>query len=130
MPAYTRKELTEWVISHPKFQSLYNAWVASRYSKDRSISIDRLDDNLSYSFSNIQLTDWETNNIKGRKCFREGKIRREIIQFTREGVYVNTYPNTVTASMAVDCTMGEITRCCKGSRPTCRNYIWRYKDEC
>lgn len=130
MPSYTREELYEWLLNHSAFQTLYDAWVASDFSKNKAISIDRLDDNKSYSFCNIRLTDWETNNSKGRTCHRDGKIRREINQYTREGVYTQTFPNAVTASIEVNCTIGEITRCCKGRRPTCRNYIWRYKDEC
>lgn len=130
MPSYTREELSEWLSNHPKFQTLYDEWVKSEYSKDKSISIDRVNDNLPYSFNNITLTDWETNNIKGRTCHREGKIRREIIQYTREGNYVKTFPNAVSAAVAMNCSTGEITRCCKKRRPTCKNYVWRYKDEC
>ena len=71
MPTYSKKELREWLYSQELFHHLYNLWVVSNYDKMLKPSVDRLEDDLPYSFSNIQLTVWQVNqdkNYEQRKC--------------------------------------------------------------
>jgi len=61
LPSYSSKELIEWVLSHPNFDELYNNWVESGYKKKLKPSIDRLNNDIGYTFNNIQLVTWEEN---------------------------------------------------------------------
>lgn len=66
-PTYTKKELGEWLFSQSNFDKLYKNWVNSGHKKDLRPSVDRIDDNISYNMSNIQLMTWKENNEKGYK---------------------------------------------------------------
>ena len=66
LPTYTRDELLDWVVNQPNYEQLFNDWKDSGFSRDSSLSIDRLDDYKPYSFDNIRLVTWEVNNQKGR----------------------------------------------------------------
>ena len=67
-PSYNLNELRKWVYSNSNFKELYSTWVASGYEKDKRPSVDRLDNNLGYTFDNIQLVTWYENNNKQYKA--------------------------------------------------------------
>lgn len=87
-PAYTLSELTDWVKAQPNFPSLYSNWVASNYSKNLAPSVDRLDDSLPYSLSNIQLMTWEENRAKAAQSKKIGDLlttHKGVIAFNKDG---------------------------------------------
>ena len=57
-PNFSKKELIDWATTETQFDTLYENWVASGYSKDLTPSIDRLNDYKSYTFDNIRLVTW------------------------------------------------------------------------
>jgi hypothetical protein len=65
-PTYTEQELLNWVLQQTQFHTLYNVWVNSGYLSDNKPSIDRINDYKGYCLSNIQLTTWKENNLKGK----------------------------------------------------------------
>ncbi len=65
-PDYTLKELRTWMYAQPNFEELFDNWVQSGYNKFKRPSVDRLDDNIGYSFNNIQLVTWLENDRKYR----------------------------------------------------------------
>lgn len=73
-PTYSKAELREWLYSQKKFHLLYDNWKRLDYQKNYKPSVDRIDDDLGYTISNIQLVTWRENNLKdnaGR--FRVGR---------------------------------------------------------
>jgi len=55
------------VYKQPNFEELYNNWVKHGYDKWYKPSVDRLNDDKGYSFSNIQLVTWKENSDKQHK---------------------------------------------------------------
>ena len=64
-PQYTLSELKEWFFVNKKFEKIYQDWVDSKFEKDLTPSVDRINDLDGYSFENIQLITWCENNRKG-----------------------------------------------------------------
>ena len=73
-PSFTLEEFREGLFNYPTFSSLYDKWVASNYCKDLRPSPDRLDDKLSYSFSNLQLLTWKGNKENAYKLYSFGRL--------------------------------------------------------
>ena len=95
-------------------------------TKNKIPSIDRLDDNESYTKTNIQLMTWEQNNFKGQSCYLNGKLGKQVNQLDLSGNLIKQWPNISMPAKEVGCTMGEISRVCLGRRNTCRNFKWEY----
>lgn len=64
LPDYTEQELEQWLFNQPLFHSLYDQWASTGYQKQHRPSVDRINDYVSYTLSNIQLLTWEQNNQK------------------------------------------------------------------
>lgn len=116
-PAYSRKELIEWVKSQDNVTELYSNWEANGYAKNFAPSIDRLDDYKPYSFDNIRLVTWETNNLKGTQSQLEGintKNCRAVRQLTMEGILVKEYFSIMNASRETGISDSKISEAAKG----------------
>lgn len=74
-PTYTLEELIDWMLSQPNFEELYRGWIKSKYNKWKAPSVDRLNDDLGYSFDNIRLVSFEEN----KKAYDNKKINGEVI---------------------------------------------------
>ena len=116
-PAYTREELIEWVKSQENCQELYATWEANGYAKNSAPSIDRLDDYKPYSFDNIRLVDWETNNTKGMLSQIEGsntKNCKAVRQLTMDGQLVKEYFSIMNASRETGISDTKISAAAQG----------------
>ena len=71
-PLYTKSEFIDWMNAQEQYTFLHHVWVKGKFNRWLRPSIDRLNDNLPYSFSNIRLTDWKTNSDKGHFYRRIG----------------------------------------------------------
>ena len=60
-PDYTQAELTSWALANGQEQ-IVHSWEQKKYLKDYAPTVDRIDDSLGYSFSNIRLVTWKDNN--------------------------------------------------------------------
>ena len=63
------------------------------------------------------------NNLSDKRAMA---ISIPVSQFTKEGVYVNTFQSGKLASRVIGRAAANITACCKGIRPTSGGFIWRY----
>ena len=63
-PTYTQSELQEWIYSQKKFHVLYDNWKRLDYQSRYKPSVDRKDDYIGYTISNIQLMTWQENMSK------------------------------------------------------------------
>ena len=118
-PAYSREELIEWVRNQPNASDLYTAWELSGYEKNLAPSIDRLDDYKPYSFDNIRLVDWETNNIKGRESQIAGdntKNCRAVRQLDLNGNVIAEFHSIMAAQRQTGVNNSHIYNACRGYR--------------
>ena len=105
--------------------------------KDENPSNNRVDNlewcdgkyNCNYGTRNQRLSEICKN--RGNSVY--DKVRREIIQFTKDGKYVARYNSITEASnslLSENNYQSDIVKCCKGKRNTVMGYVWRYADMC
>lgn len=139
MPNYTLEDLSLWVQSQPNFQQLWNAFVASNYSKELIPSVDRLDDTLPYTFNNIQLTTWQVNRNNGAiaKSQGIGVDLRAVVAYNIDGTLYKTFISIMEAVRHIDGRMWGVASVANGTpvkdgkgklyQPkTYKGFIWKW----
>lgn len=61
---YNKYQLIDWALKQPETWTIYERWKLSNYDFNLTPSIDRLKDELGYSFDNIRITTWQDNRAK------------------------------------------------------------------
>lgn len=139
LPTYTQQELIDWGMTNPKYLTIYAAWKDSNYLKNLTPSIDRLDDYISYCFSNIRIVTWGVNNIKGHSDTISGnntKRSKAVDQLSISGVFIRRFFSIADVSRKLSINKSHIGEVCSG-RPikkggitritlTAGGFKWRY----
>ena len=138
MPSFTKKELWDW-IPKDKFNKLFKSWIMNGCCKELTPSINRLNDYEGYSFSNMELTIWKDNNLKGRGSIRVkelvhsklGNIAKKIFskpvaKSTLDDKVLCVYPSAREAARQNNTDSGAIARVCRGEKHTHHKLRWHY----
>lgn len=113
-------EFIKWVTEQDNFESLYQDWKNSGYDKMLSPSIDRLDDNVGYTLTNIRLTTWKDNDEKQRV-----KTRKPVEQYDlRTGKIIAIFESRAKAEEETG-TKG-INGATSGRRKSAGGFGWRH----
>ena len=129
LPEYTKKELLEWLMGQELYHELFDIWVESGYKKILAPSVDRLDDYKTYSFDNIQLTDWFSNKEKAHKDRKNGinnKVSRLVNQYGLDGEFINTYHSIRKASRVTSVPYQNISSACNGMLKSAGGFKWKF----
>jgi len=134
LPAYTREQLKEWLLSQDKYHTIHSQWADSGYKKELTPSVDRLDDYKGYRFDNIQITTWEDNNLKGRSDIYSGKntkYSKAVLQLDCFGEIIKEYKSIAIAARENNLHLTAISAVCRGveSNYTAGGFVWKFKDE-
>jgi len=127
VPAYSKKEFKQWLYSQKNFNRLYKLWKKSGYKSLLKHSVDRNDDDIGYSFSNITLMTWGENKKKGYKSrtIKHYESRCRLIkQFKPNGQLIATYESLKCASIITGINRGNISSVCCGYRKTAGGFKW------
>lgn len=130
LPTYTKRELQDWLFAQEKFHLLYDNWKRLDFQKDYTPSVDRKDDYIGYTISNIQLMTWKENNEKANNSRVNGtnnKHSKAVEQYTKDGVFLNKYYSQQKASRVTGVKQQSIGACCLGKQKTAGNYIWKFE---
>lgn len=133
-PTYTLDELREWCMSQETFHLLFDNWKILNYQSNYKPSIDRKDDYLGYSISNIQVMTWKENADKYHKDSCTGintKANKAVLQYTKDGELVSEYFSSAEAGRVTGIPSPNITSVCKKYKhnKSAGGFIWRFKDE-
>jgi len=134
-PKYCREWLYEWAISQENFNTLFDDWANSGYSKNKRPSVDRKNDLIGYTKNNIQLITWIQNKQKNENEQRIGeKINKTnpqkvVIQYDKDMNLIAEYHSVNEASRKTDSHQGHISESCSGKLKTHNGFIWRFKNE-
>ncbi len=117
MPEYDLTGLRLWVETQPLFDPLYNLWLLSGFNRWERPSLDRIDDDVHYMLSNIQVMTAYDNLKKVShqpKPIRrsDGKEYESIIEAEREGGY--------------PLGKSKISLVCIGKRKSYKGYTWEF----
>lgn len=129
-PGFTKKELSDWVLSQAIFHELYEKYKDSGYKSDYKPSIDRKNDYKPYNFCNMQILTWDENFKKSRKDMSNGnntKICRAVVKYTKEGIFIQEYFSLSEAARQNNIDYVSILNCCRGRSKTSVGFIWKYK---
>lgn len=130
-PAYSRDEFSDWLSNHPKFQNLFDSWVLSAFDKRSKPSVDRKDDYLPYTMSNIQLGTWRENQHKSYEQERSGEVIKlghiKVKQFELTGELIGEYPSFMEAERKTGIDNYSIALCAKGlnNKSHAGGYRWK-----
>ena len=128
-PTYTTNELYEELMASTLFHKLFDAWEQSDFDHNLVPSIDRLDDYKPYSFDNIRLTTWGENNSKAyndRKNGINNKHSKGVNQFTKDGVFIDSFHSVIEASRVTGINRACISKVCLKQRKSAGNYYWEF----
>lgn len=131
-PTYTQEEIREWLYSQPLFHKLYDNWKRLDFQKEYVPSIDRKEDHIGYTMSNIQLMTWGENKAKGEHDRKKGKIiytQKKVRQFSIDGEFIMEYHSICEAERRTGVANSKIVTVCKGKRKTAGGYKWKYAKE-
>ncbi|MFA9289485.1 MAG: hypothetical protein ACEQSA_06435 [Weeksellaceae bacterium] len=133
LPAYTCSELIDWLKLQPNLTQLWEDFQKSDHDRCYAPSIDRLDDSLPYSLTNIRLTTWHQNLKKATKHMREGLLNhgktraKPLQQFTLDGQLVATYQSSHEAMEITGYNAQNLRACANGKLMTAYGHLWRHK---
>ena len=134
-PDYSSDELYSWFMSSNQALQVYNNWVKTGYDKENKPSIDRLDNNKTYVFSNIECVTWYENKQRAYKGIRDNTIEnstllnnghRPVCQFDLGLNKIATFISLSEASRLTGIDHRGISRCCKEEKAAYKNYLWCY----
>jgi hypothetical protein len=128
LPTYTTGELLLWAESN-NLVSLMNAWALSHYSLEKRPSVDRLNENLGYSLSNIRLVTWQENHERNSFEVFHGKPTprtRRCRQLTLDGQVVAEYFNVSEAARQNGLRRSAISNVCNGRKHKTGGFQWEH----
>jgi len=128
-PEYTLEELRKALMHMDAFHRLHKNWRLSGYETALRPSIDRLDNSIGYTKTNIQLTTWETNKANGHATSKNGtdtKQLKPVNQFTLDGEFIRSYFSMHEAARQTDVTQGNISNCCNKSSHTAGGFVFEF----
>jgi len=117
VPDYSREWLIEWLCSQSLFFEIYKKWVESDYKSSLKPSIDRINDNIGYTKTNIQLLNWGIHIQKRSKG---------VIQI-KNGNLVATFESIIQAEKFTGVIYQSIYKAIKGETSHAGGYQWKYK---
>lgn len=135
VPTYSKDDLREWLFNQEKFHYLFENWERSGYLKALKPSVDRIDDSIGYTMTNIQLMTWRENNkkahsdMRGRKLVYEIKSGKAVRQYTRDGAYIAEYVSVREAERQTGADNRRISMCCNGKRNHTGGFKWEFKNK-
>ncbi len=123
LPTYTKEKLKKFVLNQSNVNDLFNNWKNSKYNFKLTPSIDRIDDNKSYTLNNIRLITWKEN---WEKCFITNQ--KKIRQLTLSGKFIRTWNSLKEAKsyLGLKKGHGHISNCLTGKRNQTYGFKWEY----
>lgn len=96
--------------------------------------IDHIDTNVRNNHpSNLRWVDrtGNMNNPLTKRHKSESLTNRidqskQVLQFTREGILISTYPSIMEAQRQTGINNANISQCCLGKYKTAGGYVWKY----
>jgi len=126
-PEYTNKELNSWCKKSNNFLSIYSDWEKSNYESELIPSIDRLDDNLPYSFNNIQVLSWKEHKKKtynGTRTKHNKHKGKKVVKKDLNGNIIKKFISGAEAAREINVNTATITKACN---KIVKGFIYEYE---
>lgn len=133
-PDYSKEEFSNWLLSRSNFETLWEEWVNSNYDKNKTLSINRIDNSISYTLDNIELISWEDHIKQTGLSMRKGELvsgtkHKAVIGINKENGSTLEFVSIKEASRKLSISNAHISLCCnnKQGRKSAGGYIWKFK---
>lgn len=120
-PDFTKQEFKEWCLKQANFNTLFSNWIKSGFEKNLYPSVDRIFDNESYTFGNMQMMTYEENHLK--QSFKRSK---PVIQLDKEGNYLNRFKSIAEVTRRFNVSRGSIQNALKNKTKSA-GFRWEYE---
>ena len=140
LPSYTLQELREWAYSKSEFHELYDNWKSSGYQKALHPSFNRLDNEVSYTLSNLQIVTWAENCRLTHKHIAKLQSKA-VLQLVKEtGEILARFDSTREAQRSTGINQARISETCRNKsyinsngrtciRRAAGGFNWKYVKE-
>lgn len=91
-------------------------------------TIDRVDHEKDYCFSNIQIVEKSDNSKERIERAGTPLPRRKVIMTTKCGIFIREYESAYHAARDINGHPSNIGHVCKGERISHRGYSFKYKE--
>ena len=118
---FSREVFYKW-LDVEGFEALYVNWEANRFDKALAPSVDRINPDKGYVWSNMQLVIWEYNEKKGLT----ERYKRPVAQFTLKDELVATYISIAEAARKLGKDPTAIRSCLIGVSTKSYGFKWEY----
>lgn len=130
---YSREQLSCWLMENDNFHKLFDEWADSGFIKDKTPSIDRIDNSIGYSFDNIQLMTWLENKEKGHKDSMTERLSTGIpkrpVAIFKDGEFLSVTLSVREADRLTGVHNGNIPRMIKEGGVSKKGFSFKYVDE-
>jgi len=99
--------------------------VSSRRQNNYSVRLDRLTHNGIVWNDEPVFPKWKLEKLKESKAVN----RKEIHQYTKDGIFVNTFEGVREAHRITNIDHRSISACATFRRPSAGGYVWRYEKQ-
>lgn len=133
-PSYSLEELSDWCMSQDIFHVLYNNWKRLDFQKWYRPSVDRKNDYIGYTMSNIQLMTWKENSDKSALDRKNGISKNDckaVVRYSYNGDYIEEFHSAAEAGRVLNITPSTILKVCRGvgKAKIAKDSQWRFKSE-
>jgi len=131
LPTYSNKELFDWVFSQRCSHEIFDTWRASGYDMELILSCDRLNDNESYTLSNLRVVTWAENRQKAysdRKNGISNIVSKAVIGTHRVTGDKVVFHSQAEASRKTTALQSCISDCCLGIHGYAGDYYWEFNE--
>ncbi len=93
------------------------------------------EDKLNNRLENLNLMSrrenclWGTGIERHKKSMFNGKMSKKVLQYDLDGNFIREWVSLSQITREKGYSIGNISSCCHGIRPTAHGYIWKYKRE-
>lgn len=86
--------------------------------------------NFSYnnSINDVKVKVSEKDKMLFEEKYKQKDRQRSILQYDKNNNLIKIWDNMSLASNYLNCSIGDIWRCCNNQRKTCKGYIWKYNE--
>lgn len=78
------------------------------------------------SINETEIKISEDERILFEKQHKEKDRHRKVLQYDKNNNLIKVWDSMSSASNSLNCSLGNIWRCCNNQRKTCHGYIWKY----
>lgn len=128
LPNFSWTEFKHRVNTQCVFEELYKLREESNFSKEKTPSVDRIDDSKSYSFENMRLTSREVNKKKWHDYRRNWicHVCKRVEKIWAEWEVLSTFHSANEAERITWVHQWSISRVCRNKKWKAWWYMWRY----